>query len=478
MLALVLLTPTVAAGQVIVYGANGQQMRGERLEADGDDGYRLHIYRGVEHRIPKAAVAMIEDPPAPPGRPPRAEPQKPRQPLSDAERAELERLLEAFFAAADDPAEQARIRESLRDRDTLPPGEVAGFAKRIRDLAMQGPKLAVGTHPFAHPRFPGVVHVTLNGTAAPGEKLPVFLALHGGGENSGDWRSGTEIFFGPARAALGNCILIAPSVLEKRYAEWGKNPAEEEYVKEVLKAAKRTWDIDTDRIYLGGHSMGGYGTWHIGGHQADLFAGLVAAAGGILTGQSLGESWGWGVIGNLMHTPVTFSHGTKDGPSPVWSDQEANRILDDLEKAHPGSYPHRYVEIPDGDHQAPVREVKAGVEWAVRHRRNPAPKQLLWEPTRPFVKQFHWLRVEQPAMFQRLEARIEGNTVTIATRRLSGGFGLLLNDALVDLDAPVTVTVDGAEAFRGVVQPSITALLDSIADRLDDKLVATARIDF
>jgi hypothetical protein len=179
-----------------------------------------------------------------------------------------------------------------------------------------------------------------------------------------------------------------------------------------------------------------------------------------------------------MHTPVTFRHGTKDGPSPVWSDQEANRILDDLEKAHPGSYPHRYVEIPDGDHQAPVREVKAGVEWAVRHRRNPAPKQLLWEPTRPFVKQFHWLRVEQPAMFQRLEARIEGNTVTIATRRLSGGFGLLLNDALVDLDAPVTVTVDGAEAFRGVVQPSITALLDSIADRLDDKLVATARIDF
>lgn len=43
---------------------------------------------------------------------------------------------------------------------------VAGFAKRIRDLAMQGPKLAAGTHTFAHPRFPGVVHVTLNGTAA------------------------------------------------------------------------------------------------------------------------------------------------------------------------------------------------------------------------------------------------------------------------------------------------------------------------
>jgi hypothetical protein len=94
------------------------------------------------------------------------------------------------------------------------------------------------------------------------------------------------------------------------------------------------------------------------------------------------------------------------------------------------------------------------------------------------VKQFHWLRVEQPAMFQRLEARVEGNTITITTRRLPGGFSLLLNDAVVDLGMPVTVTVDGAQAFRGMVQPSITALLDSIADRLDDKLVATARIDF
>jgi hypothetical protein len=28
--------------------------------------------------------------------------------------------------------------------------------------------------------------------------------------------------------------------------------------------------------------MGGYGTWHYGGHQADVFAGLVSGAGGIL----------------------------------------------------------------------------------------------------------------------------------------------------------------------------------------------------
>jgi hypothetical protein len=122
--------------------------------------------------------------------------------------------------------------------------------------------------------------------------------------------------------------------------------------------------------------------------------------------------------------------------------------------------------------------VKAGVEWVIERRRDPAPKAVAWEPTRPFVKHFHWLRVERPAMFQRLEARIDGNTIEVATRRLPDGFSLLLNDRLVDLGRPVTVNVDGAQAFHGLVQPSISAILDSIDDKLDERMVYTARIDF
>ena len=71
-LAAVLLGPAVANGQVIVHGAGGQQLRGERIEAVGDDSYRLEIYRGMEQRLPKSAVALIEEPPAPPGGPPRS----------------------------------------------------------------------------------------------------------------------------------------------------------------------------------------------------------------------------------------------------------------------------------------------------------------------------------------------------------------------------------------------------------------------
>ena len=99
-----LLAPSIAVGQVVVHGSGGQQMRGERIEPAGDDGYTFEIYRGMKQRIPKAAVALIEEPPALPGGPPRAAPCEPRQRLTDADRAELEGLLEAYFAAAADPA--------------------------------------------------------------------------------------------------------------------------------------------------------------------------------------------------------------------------------------------------------------------------------------------------------------------------------------------------------------------------------------
>jgi len=464
--------------RVVVQLPDGTKMRGERIVPVDAENYILEVYRGFSHKIPRSAVRRIEELTEISGVPPRVFAREPKARLSDNEKTVLDRLIVSYFESIDQPAVNAKLMAELRKHDTLPPSDVATFTKRIWELALKGPKLVVGTSKFAHPRFPGNIHVEIHPNEQLAKGLPVFMALHGGGENSGDWSSGTGEFLTPVRDVWKKGILICPSVLQQRYAEWGRNPMEEEYVKEILKAAKRSWDIDTDRVYLGGHSMGGYGTWHIGGHQADVFAGLVSAAGGILTGQSLGEAWGWGVIGNLRHTPITFVHGTKDGPAPVWSDQAANRLLDDLEKRNLGNYVHRYVEITNGDHEAPMGKVGDAVKWALNYSRDPNPKTLSWEPSRSFVKHFHWLRVEKPAMFQRLEARIEGNTIEMTMTRIRTGFSLLLNDNLIDLTKPVSVRINGEDAFHGLVQPSVTAIIESIDDKLDKKQVYTARIDF
>jgi len=48
---------------------------------------------------------------------------------------------------------------------------------------------------------------------------------------------------------------------------------------EVLNRVKERFKIDTNRIYLTGHSMGGHGVWHIGLSHPDVFAGMAPSAG-------------------------------------------------------------------------------------------------------------------------------------------------------------------------------------------------------
>src|SRR6188768_2869786 len=54
----------------------------------------------------------------------------------------------------------------------------------------------------------------------------------------------------------------------------------------VVKLIRETYAIDSDRIYLMGHSMGGAGTYYLGAKYADIWAGLapISGAGGIPEG--------------------------------------------------------------------------------------------------------------------------------------------------------------------------------------------------
>ena len=60
------------------------------------------------------------------------------------------------------------------------------------------------------------------------------------------------------------------------WEDWGRMDA-----LEVLARARQSLDIDSSRIYLTGHSMGGHGTWQIGGTFPDQFAAIGPSAGWI-----------------------------------------------------------------------------------------------------------------------------------------------------------------------------------------------------
>lgn len=482
-----------ADGQVIVHAEKGPKLVGEAVLEDGAESLVVKICHSHSITIPRAAVLKYEAAPAAPLARPKAGTQpEPRARLSDQEHAHLEELIRDFFGQ---PERREQILADIRRQDAIPRADVERLSQSILKAARAaGPKLREGDFVFDHPTYKGNVHVEIHprpaGGAAAGttsgpadpqaaeEPYALVVLLHGGGQGDGHWRSGADMFIGPFRKALGRVIFLCPTVLEKRYAEWGKNPAEEDYVKELMKAAKRTWPIDTDRVYCAGYSMGGYGTWHYGGHQADVFAGLVSGAGGILLGMHRGETWGWGILSNLRHTPITFAHSKDDEPSPVWSDQVADRILTELAARYGGGYVHRYTEYENGGHAGAVRDMGPAVAWAAAHQRPRYPKAVVWEPSREFIRHFYWLRVERPQFFTRLEAAIDGNTIDLNLTGLNGGFSILLNEHLVDMSRPVTVRCAGEQVFSGMVQPSLSAMIQSIEDKLDPGMWFWGRIDF
>lgn len=383
-------------------------------------------------------------------------------------RSEAGKLVREYFASG---ADRKAILKKLRALDPIPDRELRRWTSEVLQLARRhGPKLKEAGGVLDHPEFKGryLVKMPPGGARA---RSPLVIGLHGGGQGGGNpaWAQRNYGFM----VDQGGCIGVFPQVLEKKYAEWAGNPKEAEYVKEILDAALRTWSIDTNRIYMIGDSMGGYGTWHIGGYMADRFAALSSHAGGILGGQG---PWGQGILANLRNTPIYFTHGAKDQPAPVDADRMADRWLKRAHQEDPKGYKHVYVEFPNRGHSLSYDELKKAMTWCLRIKRDPVPKRIVWEPRFGWKNVFAWISIDDPKPGQRIEAEIQGNRITVTTNNVAA-FSILLNQKLVNLRKEVTVVVDGEEKFKGAPTASLSAIVESVAAHLDPERIYTHRID-
>lgn len=110
----------------------------------------------------------------------------------------------------------------------------------------------------------------------------------------------------------------------------------------VLKMIREKYNIDPNRIYLMGHSMGGGGTYHLGGAYNDIWAGLapISGAGGIPTEEAAKAYAG---------IPMLIYHGEKDSIVAPATSRRAAMNLQAI-----GSQ-HLYVQMPGADHEFWIR---------------------------------------------------------------------------------------------------------------------------
>ncbi|MBM3729064.1 MAG: hypothetical protein FJW40_27015 [Acidobacteria bacterium] len=160
---------------------------------------------------------------------------------------------------------------------------------------------------------------------------PLVVALHGmgGDENSmfDQYRAGVIKTEGEKRG----WFIVCPKGREPASMYRGKAETD---VLDVVAEVRRMYKIDASRIYLMGHSMGGFGTWSIAMNRPALFAALGPFAGG-------GNPGG---MEKIRHVPQYVVHGDNDKTVPVTQSRGM------VEAAKKLGVRVVYVEVPGGGH--------------------------------------------------------------------------------------------------------------------------------
>lgn len=148
------------------------------------------------------------------------------------------------------------------------------------------------------------------------KKLPLIVFLHGVGERGDDVEK-VKIHGIPKLFEVDNdyeCITVSPQCPGDSI--W---PAELQTLKQFIDEIVKEYNIDTNRIYLTGLSMGGYGTWHMAMTYPNFFAAIAPVCGG-------GLPW----YANVLKMPVWAFHGEVDS---VVSVEESKNMVREVNNA-------------------------------------------------------------------------------------------------------------------------------------------------
>jgi predicted esterase len=159
--------------------------------------------------------------------------------------------------------------------------------------------------------------------------LPAILLLHGAGDHPPNFIDAWKSF-----AAHKHIVLIAPELPRTLTFE----PLAPAMFKCVVEDAGRQVAIDPRRVYVFGHSMGGYLAYDAATLDSEYFAAVAVHAMGIA------EEYVSIVDQAKRKTPIAIYIGDRDQLVPI---TRVQRTRDLLRKA---GFPVHYVELQDHDH--------------------------------------------------------------------------------------------------------------------------------
>ncbi|MEM6846059.1 MAG: prolyl oligopeptidase family serine peptidase [Bacteroidota bacterium] len=196
----------------------------------------------------------------------------------------------------------------------------------------------------------------------PNQQYPMVVCLHGGaGWGTDNYRNIEGSLFArmlsePENRKKYPSFLFVPQCPPG--SSWGgylNLPTVDSLVFETISVLEDEFAIDEERLYVVGHSLGGYGAWHFAGTRPDKFAAAIPVAG----------EGNPALASNIRDVATWAFHGANDRNVPVSGSRD---MIDAIEQA--GGNP-RYTESPNGGHSWEiVTETPRVLDWLFAQQRN------------------------------------------------------------------------------------------------------------
>lgn len=124
----------------------------------------------------------------------------------------------------------------------------------------------------------------------------------------------------------------------------------------IVEWVEENYDVDSERIYVLGMSLGGYGTIDFAATYPDRVAAAMALCGGGTAKD----------LGNLNEVPLWIVHGTADAAVSI---QQSDKVVAAMKESNSSTPRLIYDRVPGMNHSQPARMfyLKDSYDWLFSH---------------------------------------------------------------------------------------------------------------
>ncbi len=386
------------------------------------------------------------------------------------------------YLRGDDPIEQQETLEELKRIEGISPQIVAAILKHLEPV-WEAPAGNVGEPILLETlesSFPVSYQAILPVEYSSDRTYPLVVALHAGGmqpENELVWWGGSNIA-GPAHR--NGFIVIAPDYLQDE-GETGIGSAEShQRVVDAIRDARKRFSVDSDRIYLVGHGLGGDAVFDIGMAHPDLFAGAVVIAGRI--NDYCRHYWE-----NCKTLPFYVVVGELDGETFQYNAGVLTRMMKYRQDVILTEYKQR-------GHESYHEELPNILEWMKHHQRAKLPQEFKMKTMRPSDNRFYWIEfsglpasLTKPRVLRNgkilppsplpIEGKKANAGNTLYIKAAAKHVTLWLNPEVINFDERLKIRWKNRTTFNKFPEQNISHMLQHVHTTGDRQRLYWLRID-